>query len=227
MTQAAGWYADPAGRHEHRWWDGATWTDHVADGGVAEVDPLPTTGPGLDVALDAELAGLLARVDAAGLPEHPKLELSTSLNVANGVLWILAVDPSRADDAEGTRLADAAVLHRHLADVDPAGAAPALRILAFHVLLALPGDTAALAEVFFGVLDPTPAERELMQTLHRYTPGMAWDDGYLELLHERLVAALVPAGGVTLTLDALQFLWAVTRGILQPYALALFPELAE
>ena len=27
----AGWYPDPSGRHSHRWWDGAAWTEHVAD----------------------------------------------------------------------------------------------------------------------------------------------------------------------------------------------------
>ena len=27
----AGWYPDPHGRHSHRWWDGAAWTEHVAD----------------------------------------------------------------------------------------------------------------------------------------------------------------------------------------------------
>ena len=31
----AGWYPDPTGRHERRWWDGETWTTEVAD----PVDP--------------------------------------------------------------------------------------------------------------------------------------------------------------------------------------------
>lgn len=30
-----GWYADPAGRHQLRWWDGGRWTDGVATAGVA------------------------------------------------------------------------------------------------------------------------------------------------------------------------------------------------
>jgi hypothetical protein len=38
------WYADPAGRHTHRYWDGAQWTPHVADGGQTSYDPLE--GPG-------------------------------------------------------------------------------------------------------------------------------------------------------------------------------------
>ena len=36
----AGWHADPAGRHEVRYWDGAAWTPHVADRGVAAQDQL-------------------------------------------------------------------------------------------------------------------------------------------------------------------------------------------
>lgn len=40
MVQA-GWYADPAGRHPHRYWDGARWTEHVAGPAGQGVDPLP------------------------------------------------------------------------------------------------------------------------------------------------------------------------------------------
>jgi hypothetical protein len=34
----AGWYHDPAGRYELRYWDGAAWTDHVASGGQQFLD---------------------------------------------------------------------------------------------------------------------------------------------------------------------------------------------
>lgn len=37
---APGWYPDPTGRHTHRWYDGAAWTDHVGNGGRASIDPL-------------------------------------------------------------------------------------------------------------------------------------------------------------------------------------------
>jgi len=36
----SGWFADPARRHQARFWDGTAWTDHVADNGVAGLDPL-------------------------------------------------------------------------------------------------------------------------------------------------------------------------------------------
>lgn len=44
----ASWQPDPAGRHEARYWDGVTWSDLVADGGVTATDPLqpPPGSPG-------------------------------------------------------------------------------------------------------------------------------------------------------------------------------------
>lgn len=44
MTGAPGWHADPHGRFEQRYWDGRTWTDHVATRGVQGVDG-PRSGP--------------------------------------------------------------------------------------------------------------------------------------------------------------------------------------
>ena len=35
-----GWYDDPSGRHEYRYWDGARWGDQVADAGITSVDPV-------------------------------------------------------------------------------------------------------------------------------------------------------------------------------------------
>jgi len=39
QQHAPGWYPDPFGRHETRWWDGAQWTEHVRD---ASGDPEAT-----------------------------------------------------------------------------------------------------------------------------------------------------------------------------------------
>ena len=36
----AGWFTDPAGRHEQRYWDGARWTDAVVTDGQPGTDPL-------------------------------------------------------------------------------------------------------------------------------------------------------------------------------------------
>ncbi len=40
-----GWYADPAGAFELRWWDGARWTDGVMTGGVQSRSRLPERPP--------------------------------------------------------------------------------------------------------------------------------------------------------------------------------------
>ena len=39
----AQWAADPVGGHQWRWWNGAFWTENVADDGVVRRDPLPRT----------------------------------------------------------------------------------------------------------------------------------------------------------------------------------------
>jgi hypothetical protein len=36
-----GWYPDPSGRHEQRYWDGTRWTEHVRDGGQDSTEALP------------------------------------------------------------------------------------------------------------------------------------------------------------------------------------------
>jgi len=35
-----GWHPDPVARHEHRYWDGDRWTEHVVSGGTPAVDPI-------------------------------------------------------------------------------------------------------------------------------------------------------------------------------------------
>ena len=42
-ASSASWYPDPLGRHEHRYWDGSEWTEHVSDAGALTTDPLATT----------------------------------------------------------------------------------------------------------------------------------------------------------------------------------------
>jgi hypothetical protein len=49
-SPAPGWLPDPTTRHEYRYWDGARWTDDVADGGVTSTDalgeaPAPASDP--------------------------------------------------------------------------------------------------------------------------------------------------------------------------------------
>ena len=77
-----GWYQDPTGRHEKRYWDGSRWSDHVADGSEAATDPIRSP---------AELA-----VAPAG-QRHPEIESPDPERpqrwpwVAGGIAGLLAV----------------------------------------------------------------------------------------------------------------------------------------
>jgi uncharacterized protein YxjI len=64
QQHAPGWYPDPFGRHETRWWDGAQWTEHVASHGRQAVDPpvggghIPTVNRATEkVVRDVQVAG--------------------------------------------------------------------------------------------------------------------------------------------------------------------------
>ena len=44
-TWVPGWYPDPLGRHDHRYWDGREWTHHVGSGGQTSIDPVYAAPP--------------------------------------------------------------------------------------------------------------------------------------------------------------------------------------
>lgn len=50
----ADWYPDPSGTHEHRYWDGAQWTEHVSNHGRQSVAPLTASAPLPTTAMPAE-----------------------------------------------------------------------------------------------------------------------------------------------------------------------------
>ncbi len=45
LQAAAGWFADPADRHDQRWWNGWEWSDQVADGQVVALDAMLSRCP--------------------------------------------------------------------------------------------------------------------------------------------------------------------------------------
>jgi hypothetical protein len=72
MTEhPAGWHPDPSGRHEHRYWDGTHWTDHVADGGVASTDPLTPEAVEEDVPIGPSMVNMPA-IDPSLLQQSPQ-----------------------------------------------------------------------------------------------------------------------------------------------------------
>ena len=56
-TTPANWYPDPTQRHQHRYWDGAKWTDHVSDNGIQGSDAVNAPARALDRVDDALTVG--------------------------------------------------------------------------------------------------------------------------------------------------------------------------
>ncbi|MEZ5375571.1 MAG: phospholipid scramblase-related protein [Acidimicrobiales bacterium] len=52
------WHPDPSGRNEQRYWDGTSWTEHVANRGETGVDPMAVATPPAPSALDRVDSGL-------------------------------------------------------------------------------------------------------------------------------------------------------------------------
>ncbi|MGP5714514.1 DUF4041 domain-containing protein [Brachybacterium tyrofermentans] len=90
-TTPQGWYHDPSGRHELRWWDGASWRDAVIDQGIRSDDPLPPVQPPEHRSAEATQS-LIARSDARASGSHPQ---SAQTGVTTGQL-------SAASDAKVT-----------------------------------------------------------------------------------------------------------------------------
>jgi hypothetical protein len=75
---SAGWYPDPLHDHEHRYWDGNEWTEHVADGGASAIAPLapgaalPPPGVALGAAEPATTGD--SQLSASRMPPEPIIE---------------------------------------------------------------------------------------------------------------------------------------------------------
>lgn len=81
-TNPAGWYPDPEGRHEHRYWDGSSWTDQVSDAGA--VSSAPLGAPAMPT------AGAAAPAGGSGGSKAPLIALIVVLLlVAGGVAFFL------------------------------------------------------------------------------------------------------------------------------------------
>lgn len=89
------WYADPLARHDHRWWDGASWTEHVADGGVAGRDAI-TTNSTFPAGTAPSMPSVAATADgtgAAGRPSGRNEPLAVAALVVGLVALPLALVP--------------------------------------------------------------------------------------------------------------------------------------
>jgi len=67
-ARTAGWYADPTGRFQYRYWDGATWTDETSSHGEVTTDPLfaPPVSTSAALVADSPLTWRAAPLDGRG-----------------------------------------------------------------------------------------------------------------------------------------------------------------
>jgi hypothetical protein len=61
---ASGWFSDPLGRHEKRFYNGLVWTDRVMDGGYSRSDPIGNVAPAMPF-------GPVGRAAVSGLVDQP------------------------------------------------------------------------------------------------------------------------------------------------------------
>lgn len=87
--QTGSWQPDPFGRHQYRYWDGAEWTDQVADDGVTSVDP-PVADPAGAVTGEGESAAGEGAAPEAAAPAEPPPPAEAAAPVAPAA----AVPPS-------------------------------------------------------------------------------------------------------------------------------------
>lgn len=95
-VQEPGWHADPMGRHQFRYWDGSFWTDHVADGGTASIDPV-VAAPRPFVSGPAPMLGQAVKRRRSKGPLIVGLVVVLAL-LAVGALFLIR----RAGDGSGT-----------------------------------------------------------------------------------------------------------------------------
>lgn len=69
----AGWFPDPLGRYEHRYWNGSQWTEHVGSGGQQSIDD-PAIAPTQHAVSER------AAVQQQGPDQHPHTSRNTPVD---------------------------------------------------------------------------------------------------------------------------------------------------
>ncbi|HEY0398587.1 MAG TPA: DUF2510 domain-containing protein, partial [Acidimicrobiia bacterium] len=106
MSQPADWYPDPAGRHEHRYWDGSRWTEHVSSHGRQSVDPDVTAAAPPTVARPTEkIVRDVAKAGATGTGPGGGTVFTEPVLVVNQKAKLIEVNNEYAIfDAHGTQI---------------------------------------------------------------------------------------------------------------------------
>ncbi|MDN4473803.1 Ltp family lipoprotein [Demequina zhanjiangensis] len=97
MTQMhEGWYPDPTKRHEQRYWNGSTWTEHVFTKGAQSVDPYVTEA----VPVTSTTPAGTETSAASATPNHTKRNVALIGGGAIALLLFIGVVTGGGDDAE-------------------------------------------------------------------------------------------------------------------------------
>ena len=104
-TSVARWKDDPAGVHHYRYWDGHTWTEHVADNGVVSQDPTITRNvrelrcPACATVTPANagMESIACKGCGQSLRDTPKENAPTAVE-HDDTLWIHAPDSDESAD---------------------------------------------------------------------------------------------------------------------------------
>lgn len=94
----SGWFPDPSGRHEERWWDDPQWTDDVRDGGERSVDPLVTVPAPSTVPTAGSSSAAAASVPTPGHPVLDAPTLVVAMPAVGGGTWQDTLPVLDADD---------------------------------------------------------------------------------------------------------------------------------
>ncbi|MBE0418117.1 MAG: DUF2510 domain-containing protein [Coriobacteriia bacterium] len=96
VSTAPGWYEDPSRRHASRYWDGAAWSEWVADGDRRSVDPLLSTPAPIPVPPPPASLGPIAR---RAIWMAYALPITLFIGLAVGAAMLDASDPLGIFDA--------------------------------------------------------------------------------------------------------------------------------
>jgi len=96
----AAWHPDPTGRHQFRYWDGAAWTEHVANDGVTGTDPLSPAPPPASITPEPTPEPLTITTPAGNTPSEPLTITTPADSTINetGPEWSTSTEAPSTDD---------------------------------------------------------------------------------------------------------------------------------
>lgn len=150
----AAWHPDPTGRHQFRYWDGAAWTDHVADDGITKADPLDTSNPS-DTAVQASHVSLDTLDQELKQLRRELAELSRLL--VSGGISSSATDSVGSPEPHVLRVADA----RNTVATASAIIGTIALITAFIPVFGVLGVIAGIGAIILGVVGRNQAKESL------------------------------------------------------------------